>query len=160
VGSVDQPVTSLRTSRVAAGLLGALLAIAGCAGTPALPETTNSVPCVAGRLVVSAGYDGVRVRNPSAAPCRFAGRYPVTMRVWRLRGAGPPIATGPLPGGATYFQPFIAGPGNGCPPGAERSGALAVSVEGIAVPVPLPGRRAYEITRCVSFTAGTPRIER
>jgi hypothetical protein len=158
-------MTSLRPGPAGAGLLGALVVIAGCTDTRAAPDTVDGVTvrpptCAVDRLVVSAGYDGVRVRNPSPSPCRFSGRYPVRMLVWRLDGAAPPVASGVLPAAATYFQPYTAGPGNGCPASSERSGAITVHVEGVAVQAPQPGQRAYEIARCVSFRAEPPRIER
>jgi hypothetical protein len=158
-------MTSLRSGRAGTSLLGALIVIAGCADTAAVPDTVDGVTvrpptCAVDRLVVSAGYDGVRVRNPSASPCQFSGRHPVRMLVWRLDGAAPPVASGVLPAAATYFQPYTAGPGNGCPASAERSGAVTVQVEGVAVQAPQPGQRAYEIAHCVSFKAERPRIER
>jgi hypothetical protein len=155
----------LRSGHAGASLLGALIVVGGCTGTLAAPETTASgtaepPTCVVDQLVVSADRDGVRVRNPLARPCQFSGRYPVTMLVWHLIGAGPPVAAGALPGGSTYVQPYIAQSGNNCPPTSEQFGAVTVYVEGIAVRVPQQGQLAHEIAHCTSFTAGTPRTER
>jgi hypothetical protein len=155
----------LRAGRAGASLLVTLVVVTGCTGPWAGRETVDSAAarpptCAVDRLVVSAGYDGVRVKNPSANACRFSGRHPVEMLVWRLDGAAPPVATGVLPAGATYVQPYDTGAGNGCPVSTEWNGAVTVYVEGVAVPAPQPGHRAHEIANCVSFTARPPWIER
>jgi hypothetical protein len=82
------------------------------------------------------------------------------MLVWHLSSPEPPVATGTLPGGSTYVQPYIARLGNGCPPASEQFGVVTVYVEDIAVRVAKQGQLAHEIADCTCYAVGTPRTER
>jgi hypothetical protein len=79
------------------------------------------------------------------------------MQVQHLVGPNPPVATGLLPGGAAYFQPYTIEGAAACPD-IGGAGTIRTSVENETVQVPQDRRVETEITACLAFSVGTPHI--
>ena len=96
----------------------------------------------------------VRVTNASDRPCAFAGRYPVEVKWARVVGPGPASATGVLPAGATYVQPYRREPSQSCPWGGPDGPAqLSVLVEGDAHVAAATAEEVHQVEICESASA-------
>ena len=107
-------------------------------------------------------FDGaaLRAENGTSQPCQLSGKDAVSVPWWRLNGAVPVAPVGILLPGDTLVQPYESGATNGCPnPGVEQPTDLAVSVDGRAYIVTLPGKMAREVQVCDSATALAPTIQ-
>lgn len=156
-----------RNARTA--ILGSLAAVAFAAaavGIVAAPWHRLSHPvsgpsaCTSADL--SATFDGqiIRVHNRGSRACHLAGRYPVSIAWWHLNGPGPQPATGVLPAGGTYVQPFQVT--------ARCFANLQLPIVQVQVPVQVENRtlhvqmtrqNAQNLVTCTTATALPPRIE-
>lgn len=152
-----------RPGVIALAVLAGLGLTGGCtAGPDRPPPHLSTALCQATDLGVSVDRFGVLVVNKSRSACRFAGTYPVVMQVPGFYGPPPPAARGILPPGRRYVQPYLVGAAKACPPPVARKGVTAdvgVLVENRSLSIPVSVETAYEITTCLSFSAGVPYIQ-